>query len=160
LFSISSSGREIQAIVIHDLIVSANVSYAHAALVSAQLVDSGFNPGTPIQDVPHWTSSASIAYRHSLTDQLAFTARADNTYVGGRTDETFSVNTLPSYDLTNVRGGVEAVVSQPRTFGILELSLRTLVTGRCADQQRHIAQLDVAGLRRKNSRAESRLVHA
>jgi iron complex outermembrane receptor protein len=98
---------EIQAIVVADVTVSLNGSYAHAALVSSNLIDAGFNPGTAIQDVPHWTSSASIAYRHSLTDQLALTARADNTYVGSRTDETFSVNTLPSYDMTNVRAGVE-----------------------------------------------------
>jgi iron complex outermembrane recepter protein len=98
---------EVQAIVIRDLVVSANTSYSHAALVSSALLDSGFNPGTPIQDVPRWTASASIAYRHSLTDQLAFTARADNTYVGSRTDETFAINTLPSYDLTNARAGIE-----------------------------------------------------
>jgi outer membrane receptor protein involved in Fe transport len=98
---------EIQAIVIRDLVVSANTSYSHAALVSSALLDSGFSPGTPIQDVPRWTASASIAYRHSLTDRLAFTARADNTYVGSRTDETFAINTLPSYDLTNARAGIE-----------------------------------------------------
>ncbi len=98
---------EVQAIVIKDLIVSANTSYSHAALVSSSLLDSGFSPGTPIQDVPRWTASASIAYRHSLTDQFAFTARADNTYVGSRTDETFAINTLPSYDLTNARAGIE-----------------------------------------------------
>ncbi len=98
---------EIQAIVVRDLVISANTSYSHAALVSSSLIDSGFNPGTPIQDVPRWTASASISYRHNLTSQLAFTARADNTYVGSRTDETFTTNTLPSYDLTNARAGVE-----------------------------------------------------
>ena len=99
---------EVQAIVAHDLTVSANASYSHAALVSTGLIDAGFDPGTPIQQVPHWTSSASIAYRHSLTDQLALTARADNTYVGSRTDETFSINQLHSYDLANIRAGVDA----------------------------------------------------
>jgi outer membrane receptor for ferrienterochelin and colicin len=98
---------EIQALVVRDLIVSANTSYSHAALVSSNLIDAGFDPGTAIQDVPKWTASASIAYRHNLTDQLTFTARADNTYTGSRTDETFSINTLPSYDLTNARAGVE-----------------------------------------------------
>ncbi len=98
---------EVQAIVVHDLTVSANASYSHAALVSTSLIDAGFDPGTPIQQVPHWTSSESIAYRHSLTDQLALTARADNTYVGSRTDETFSINQLRSYDLTNIRAGVD-----------------------------------------------------
>jgi iron complex outermembrane receptor protein len=98
---------EIQAIVVPDLLVSINGSYSEATLVSSSLIDAGFNPGTAIQQVPRWTSSASIAYRHSLTDRLALTARADSTYVGTRTDETFSLNTLPSYVLTNVRAGVE-----------------------------------------------------
>jgi iron complex outermembrane recepter protein len=98
---------EVQAIVVRDLTVSANASYSHAALVSTALIDAGFDPGTPIQQVPHWTSSASIAYRHSMTEQLALTARADNTYVGSRTDETFSINQLSSYDLTNIRAGVD-----------------------------------------------------
>jgi iron complex outermembrane recepter protein len=102
------SELELQAVVVRGLVVSANTSYAHAALVSSSLIDSGFEPGTPIQDVPRWTSSAGVAYRHPLTDRLGFMARADNTYVGSRTDETYSINTLPSYDLTNVRAGVEA----------------------------------------------------
>jgi iron complex outermembrane recepter protein len=99
---------EIQAIVVPELTVSGNVGYTHAALVSATLIDAGFNPGTPIQDVPQWTSTVSAAYRHRLTDELTLTARADNTYTGSRTDETYSINELPSYDLTNIRAGVEA----------------------------------------------------
>jgi outer membrane receptor protein involved in Fe transport len=98
---------EIQAIVVHDLTVSANASYSHAALVSSSLIDAGFDPGTPIQQVPQWTSSASIAYRHVLTEQLALTARADNTYVGSRTDATYSINQLAAYDLTNIRAGID-----------------------------------------------------
>jgi outer membrane receptor protein involved in Fe transport len=98
---------EIQAIVVPELMVSGNVGYTHAALVSSTLINAGFNPGTAIQDVPQWTSSASIAYRHSFTEQLAVTARADSTYVGSRTDETYSINQLPAYDLTNVRAGLD-----------------------------------------------------
>jgi outer membrane receptor protein involved in Fe transport len=98
---------EIQAIVVPDLTISGNVGYAHAAMVSTTLIGAGFNPGTPIQDVPQWTSTVSAAYRHSLTDQVALTARADNTYTGSRTDETYSINQLPSYDLTNIRAGLD-----------------------------------------------------
>jgi outer membrane receptor protein involved in Fe transport len=98
---------EIKALVVSDLVASVSSGYTHAALVSTDLLNAGFNPGTPIQDDPHWTGSASLAYRHSLTDKLAFTARLDSTYVGSRTDETYIINTLPSYDLTNIRAGVE-----------------------------------------------------
>jgi iron complex outermembrane recepter protein len=98
---------EIQAIVVPEITVSGNVGYTHAALVSSALIDAGFSPGTAIQDVPQWTSTASIAYRHSFSEQLALMARADNTYVGSRTDETYSINQLPSYDLTNIRAGLD-----------------------------------------------------
>jgi len=99
---------EIQAIVVPELVVSANAGYSDAALVSSSLVNAGFNPGTPIQEVPRWTSTASIAYRHGLSNGLTLMARADNTYVASRTDETYSVNTLSGYDLANVRMGVES----------------------------------------------------
>ena len=98
---------EIQAIVVPEVTVSGNVGYSHAALVSSTLINAGFDPGTAIQDVPRWTSSASVAYRHRFTEQLAVMARADNTYVGSRTDETYSINQLPSYDLTNIRAGLD-----------------------------------------------------
>jgi iron complex outermembrane receptor protein len=99
---------EIQAIVVPEVTMSGNVGYVHAALVSSELIDAGFNPGTAIQDVPQWTSTVSAAWRHSLTDRLALTARLDSTYTGSRTDETYSINQLPSYDLTNIRAGVDA----------------------------------------------------
>jgi outer membrane receptor protein involved in Fe transport len=98
---------EVNAIVVHDLEASANASYTHAALVSTSLVGSSFNPGTPIQEVPKWTGTLALAYKHSLTEDLGLTARAESTYTGSRTDETFFVNTLPSYVLTNLRGGVD-----------------------------------------------------
>jgi iron complex outermembrane recepter protein len=98
---------EIEAIVMPELIVSANAGYADAALVSSHLIDAGFNPGTSIQQVPRWTSSASIEYRHPLANGRTLTARIDNTYVASRTDETYSINTLPSYDLANIRTGIE-----------------------------------------------------
>jgi hypothetical protein len=75
--------------------------------VSSTLVDSGFNAGTPIQQVPKWSGSVSLAYHHDLTGDLALTARAESSYVGSRTDETYATNTLPSYDLTNIRGGIQ-----------------------------------------------------
>src|SRR5580704_6654021 len=96
---------EARAIVVRDLEASANVTYSHAALVSSTLINAGFDPGTPIQQVPKWSASASLAYHHNLTEDVALTARAESTYVGSRTDATFATNTLPSYDLTNIRGG-------------------------------------------------------
>jgi iron complex outermembrane recepter protein len=98
---------EVNAIIVHDLEASGNVSYSHSTLVSSNLVDSPFDPGTAIQQVPKWTGTLGLTYRHDLTDQLAFTARGESTYVGARTDATFYINNLSSYDLTNVRAGVD-----------------------------------------------------
>jgi iron complex outermembrane recepter protein len=98
---------EARAIIVRDLEASANVTYAHAALVSSTLVDAGFDAGTPIQQVPKWSASASLAYHHDLTEEVALTARVESNYIGSRTDETFATNTLPSYDLTNIRSGFQ-----------------------------------------------------
>ena len=98
---------EARAIVVRDLELSGSATYSQASLVSATLIDSGFNPGTPIQQVPKWSGSVQLAYHHELTDDLALIARAESNYVGSRTDETYATNTLPSYDLTNIRGGFQ-----------------------------------------------------
>jgi iron complex outermembrane recepter protein len=98
---------EARAIVVRDLELSGSATYSQASLSSATLIDSGFNPGTPIQQVPKWSGSVQLAYHHDLTDDLALIARAESNYVGSRTDETYATNTLPSYDLTNVRGGLQ-----------------------------------------------------
>jgi iron complex outermembrane recepter protein len=98
---------EARAIVVRDLELSGSATYSQASLSSATLIDSGFNPGTPIQQVPKWSGSVQLAYHHDLTDDLALIARAESNYVGSRTDETYVTNTLPSYDLTNIRGGLQ-----------------------------------------------------
>jgi iron complex outermembrane receptor protein len=97
---------ELNALLAQGLVLSANAGYTHSAFVSESL-GNAFPPGTPVQDIPNWTSSVSLNYRHSLSGQLAFTARLENNYVGTRTDATYTVNSLPSYDLTNLRFGVE-----------------------------------------------------
>ena len=99
---------EVKALVTPELIASLNGGYTHAELVSADLLHSSFNPGTELQDDPKWTGSASLAYRHELTEEFALTARADITYVGIRTDTSYQINTLPSYQIANIRGGIEA----------------------------------------------------
>ncbi len=98
---------EVNTVVVHDLQLSANASYSHSTLVSSSLVDSPFNPGSEIQQVPKWTGTLAVIYRHDLTNGLAITARGESTYTGSRTDATYYINTLPAYDLTNVRAGVD-----------------------------------------------------
>ena len=98
---------EVNAVVVHDLQALANISYSHSTLVSASLVDASSSAGSPIQQVPKVTGTLALSYRHQLADELAMTARAESTYTGSRTDATYYVNTLPSYELTNIRAGVE-----------------------------------------------------
>jgi len=98
---------EVNAVVVHDLQALANFSYSHSTLVTASLVDSSSSAGSPIQEVPKVTGTLALSYRHQLADELAVTARAESTYTGSRTDATYYVNTLPSYDLTNIRAGLD-----------------------------------------------------
>lgn len=100
------SELEVHAIPIPQLTLSGNVAYTRAYIVSSALQDVGISAGTPVQEVPTWTSSASIAYRHAISSDLAFTARVENDYVGARTDTTYTINHLPAYDLTAFRSGV------------------------------------------------------
>jgi outer membrane receptor protein involved in Fe transport len=99
---------EIKGLITPEWIAALNTGYTHAVLVSADLQNSIFSPGTALQDDPTWTGSASLTYRHPLTDELTLTARGDITYVGSRTDTTYELNTLPSYQIGNIRAGVEA----------------------------------------------------
>jgi len=60
-----------------------------------------------VQDVPSFTSTASLAYRTPLSNGMNFAARIENTYVTSRQEVTFALYTIPAYDLTNLRAGVE-----------------------------------------------------
>lgn len=98
---------EFEALLGDGFTMSINGGYTHAAVVASGLQGVGISAGTPVQEVPKWTTSQSLAYRHGISNGLAFTARAENNYVGSRTNATFVVNTLPSYDLTSIRAGVD-----------------------------------------------------
>ena len=97
---------ELNAVVLQGLIFSANGGYTHAVFVGNNL-ETGVVSGTAVQDVPQWTASVSLAYRRAIGDALAFVARVENNYVAGHYDATAQVNRLPSYDLTNLRMGLE-----------------------------------------------------
>jgi iron complex outermembrane recepter protein len=96
---------EVNAVVAPGLVFSVNGSWSHARYVANAV------PATTIdervQDVPDVTAAASLAYRHPLSDTLGFIGRVDTDYVGSRIDTTSQANYLPSYDLTNMRAGVE-----------------------------------------------------
>jgi outer membrane receptor protein involved in Fe transport len=98
---------ELTAAVLPGLTFNANGSYTHATFAVGSL-EAGIEEGTRVQDIPEHTLSASLAYRHSLPANLILATHLENNYVGRRTDVTYALNNLPSYDLTNVRAGVES----------------------------------------------------
>jgi iron complex outermembrane recepter protein len=99
---------ELNAVLTTGLVLSVNGSYIHGSFVSASFGPLSIASGNQLQNTPTWTSSESLSYRYPLTDDLTVLARVDNNYVGSHIDVTYGVNHIPSYDLTNVRIGVEA----------------------------------------------------
>jgi len=94
---------EVSAIVVPGLVASVNGSWLHAEYLANAVptIDDR------VQNVPEISASGSLAYRHGITDSLAFIGRIDNNYVGSRIDTTAQANYLPAYDLTDVRAGVD-----------------------------------------------------
>ncbi|HVW69454.1 MAG TPA: TonB-dependent receptor [Steroidobacteraceae bacterium] len=98
---------ELSALLLPGLTFNANGGYTHATFVVGSL-EAGILPGTRVQDIPEHTLSTALVYRHPLTGALSLATHLENDYVGRRTDVTYAVNDLPSYDLTNVRAGIES----------------------------------------------------
>ena len=97
---------ELDALVMPGLLFMVNAGLSRARFTS--------NPAASIttidnrvQDVPDWTGAASLAYRTPISERLNFISRADYSYVGSRIDVTAGPNYLPSYDLVNLRAGIE-----------------------------------------------------
>jgi iron complex outermembrane receptor protein len=118
---------ELKTLVTSGLTVSVNGGYTHAVFVGNNL-ETGITSGTQVQDVPQWTSSESIAYRHAITPDLQMFARADNNYVAGHYDATAQLNRVPSYDLTNFRLGIEAARWSAALFANNAFNVRALLT--------------------------------
>ncbi len=98
---------ELNALLAPGLVFSLNGAYTHATFAVGSL-EAGIEEGTRVQDVPEHTMTAALAYHHPFNEHLGFVGRVEDSYVGERTDVTYAVNTVPSYNLTNVRAGVEA----------------------------------------------------
>jgi outer membrane receptor protein involved in Fe transport len=96
---------EINAVLVQGLVASINGSWNHAEYIANAVPTTTIDER--LQEVPELTAAASLNYRHGITDGLAFIGRVENNYVGSRIDTTAQANYLPSYDLTNIRAGVE-----------------------------------------------------
>ena len=77
---------------------------------------AGVTAGEELLDVPRYTSNTTIAYTMPLADALNFTARATSTFVDSMQDITYARNTLPPYDLINLRMGLISPVWTATVF--------------------------------------------
>jgi iron complex outermembrane recepter protein len=96
---------EINAVLLPGLVASVNGSWTHAQYIANAVPTTTIDER--LQEVPEVTAAASLNYRRGITNTLAFIGRVENNYVGSRIDTTAQANFLPSYDLTNIRAGVE-----------------------------------------------------
>jgi outer membrane receptor protein involved in Fe transport len=88
-----------------EFTLSQNAGYTHARN-STTVPAAGVVSGDRLLDVPDWTANTTLTYRRPINDSLDFQAHLTNSYVGSMQDITFARNTLPSYDIVNVRAGV------------------------------------------------------
>jgi outer membrane receptor protein involved in Fe transport len=103
---------ELRAAVLHSLTLAGSVGYTHAELAESS---HGFLAGELLPDVPKVTATVSLNYHTNVSDKIEFSSRIENTYTGSRVDLATAngvVNNsqapLPSYDLTNLRAGLNS----------------------------------------------------
>lgn len=88
-----------------ELTVTQNLGYTHARNETT-VPAAGVTAGERLLDVPDWTFNTTVTYRMPIDADLDFLARITNSYVGSIQDITYARNTLPSYDIVNLRAGV------------------------------------------------------
>jgi iron complex outermembrane recepter protein len=111
---------EIKALLVQGLTLSINGSYDHATFLEDNAA-SGFPDGLNVPDTPKVTSAQTLTYKVPLSDGLTFVGVLENDYVGSRIDIPYGLTLslydnstqsaivhLASYDLTNLRFGVES----------------------------------------------------
>jgi outer membrane receptor protein involved in Fe transport len=97
---------ELGLVVTPGLVLSQSGAWTHATN-STTVPAAGVVAGQRLLDVPIWTASTTLTYRHAISSDLQLVARASNSFVGSSQDLTYARNTLPAYDLVGTRVGVE-----------------------------------------------------
>jgi len=102
---------EVKAILGTSFVLSAAAGYTHALLGENA---HGFHQGDRLPSVPPVTATIGLNYHTPINDRLDLFARAENVYTGNRVDLTFpggfpdTQTPLPSYDITNLRIGLNS----------------------------------------------------
>jgi len=112
-------GGELEASVAltSELTFTTSAGYTHANIVSA-VAGAGFVDGQRVQDVPDWTETTSIVYRHPISDDYAVVVRGTNEYTGTMTDVTFNQNIVPARDTkVSIYGFVNNIFDKRTSLG-------------------------------------------
>ena len=88
-----------------ELTITQNAGYTHATN-STTVPGAGVVSGDRLLDVPDWTANTTLTWEHPISDQFTFVGRVANIYVGSMQDITYTRNTLPGYDLVDLRAGI------------------------------------------------------
>ncbi|MGC8517083.1 MAG: TonB-dependent receptor [Steroidobacteraceae bacterium] len=111
--------------------------YTHSAFLSNSAID-GIPKGYSVPDTPKLTGSASLNYRHSLTDDMTFIGNVNYSYVGSRYDLPYGVTVylnnisqteinLPAYGIMNLRVGLRTANWTAALFVDNALNKQTLL---------------------------------
>jgi iron complex outermembrane recepter protein len=88
-----------------ELTLTQNGGYTHATN-STTVAGAGVVKGQRLLDVPDWTANTTLTWQRPIDDDFTFVGRITNSYVGSMQDITYARNTLPGYDLIDLRAGV------------------------------------------------------
>ena len=124
-FGISANGAdariygleaELQALLSREWTLGANFGYTNAEFTADSAI-TGFPSGYAIPDIPDVTASATLRWKHPLSNDLSLIGSLEGDYVGTRTDQPYgetltllNINNflvhLPAYAFLNARLGV------------------------------------------------------
>ena len=124
-FGISANGAdariygleaELQALLSREWTLGVNFGYTNAEFTADSAI-TGFPSGYAIPDIPDVTASATLRWKHPLSNDLSMIGSLEGDYVGTRTDQPYgetltllNINNflvhLPAYGFLNARLGV------------------------------------------------------
>lgn len=107
---------ELQALLTPEWTFGLNAGYTNAQFTEASPI-TGYPEGYSVPDIPEFTASATLRWKHPVTDNLSVIGSLEGNYIGTRTDTPYgesitllNVNTyllhLPAYGFANLRLGL------------------------------------------------------
>ncbi len=107
---------ELQALLTPEWTFGLNGGYTNAQFTTASTI-TGYPDGYNVPDIPDFTASATLRWKHPLNDNLSVIGTLEGDYVGSRTDAPYgeslsllNINTyllhLPAYGFLNARLGL------------------------------------------------------